>query len=168
MNILIGPREDLPLFMKYLPQSWQVSTWDSSANMHIVQDLGKMKMLITNGHMLSVLSVCWTSTGITSKEWKEIIRPQSIPYHSWRLPLSSWQAKLFLPKRSLVPQLHFNGLQSRSPPQGSSVDKDLSPSFWSMKCSQEQIKKCDVSRLPFVFTAFKISWGILASSKMHF
>lgn len=45
-------------FKKKNPQSWHASTQDSSVNMHMVQDMVEMKMLIKNGHMLSGLSVC--------------------------------------------------------------------------------------------------------------
>lgn len=175
MNIFIGSREDLPLFMKYLPQSWRVSTWDSSVRMHIVPDPGKMKMWMKNGHALSALSVCGTSGRITSKEGKEIILPQSIPYHVWGCPWAhgrqnyfyqsgAWFHNCILMDHNQVP---FSRKQCGQGP--------LSPSFWRMKCCQEQVKHCGVSRLQFVFTAFRTSgefWFLLKRTsclqKLHF
>lgn len=48
----------LLLFQKQSPQSWPASAWGSSVNVHMVQDMVKMKVLIKNGHVLSGLLVC--------------------------------------------------------------------------------------------------------------
>lgn len=60
--------------------------------------------------LLSGLSVCYTAAEIARKEGNEIILPQTISYHSWRQPLSSWVCKLFYQSKSLVLQLHINEL----------------------------------------------------------
>lgn len=159
-----GPEKICHFFTKSLPQSWRVSTWGSSVNMHVVPDPGKMKMLMKNGHTLSALSVCWTSVRIARKEGKEIsLLPQAIPYHvcPWAHGRQNyfdqsgpWFHNCRLMDHSQVP---FSRKQCGQGP--------LSPSFWSMKCFQEQVKHCGVSRPHFVFTAFRSSWGILVSSK---
>lgn len=168
MNIFIVSWEDLSLFMKYLPQSWWVSTWDSSVNMHIVPDPGKTKMLMKNGHTLSALSVCWTSARITSKEGKEVILPQSIPYHFWDCPwahgrqnyfyqTSPWFHNCILMDHNQVP---FSRKQCEQGP--------LSLSFWSLKCFSGTGQTLWCLQAAICVYSLQDFWGILISSKTHF